>query len=883
MKIQAVRIKNFRTLKDVTIPFDSVTTFIGPNGAGKSTVLRALDWFFNGKPGSLTEKDCSFGATDEDIEVQVTFYDLTAKDRDELGKYAPAEVASFTAWKRRDPNGNEGLSANSKSYAPFNAIRVKGSAAEKKAAYNELRTSDASLGLPAWTSVDAANQSMTTWEAGHTDQLVEAPESLQTNFFGFNSGGKMSGLFDFVLVTADLRASEESIDGKSSIIGRILERSVDRTAADEAIAEIVEESRARQQKVYEEKFKVQLAAMTTQLNKVVASYSPGRSVTVSPAEVELKAPRTTFEVAVIDGANETDVGRQGHGFQRTLLISALQLLAQSGAASAEGVICLAIEEPELFQHPIQAQAFAKVLRSLAENSNKRIQVTYATHSPYFLEARHFSQVRRLTRSSGESPMVSVHFGTVADVKTKLNGVMTPETVDRRLDAIVANELAVALFAHRAFIVEGTTDSSVFYGIGDKTSLGLLEATGVSIVPVGSKTMVPLAHAILTSIGIPVYALFDADCGFEARAQNNGKPQDKIKKERENHAAENRKALRYFSRTEEDFPSAIVADNVAILEDRIEEFLAITEAVSAVEKERDELKSSLNRAELEKQLAEKALKDKYETQIKDRDDAIERLRDMKARLSTKMVGETLEQHCETEFNRIRATAFPRAYFEKDSDARTGSKGDYIFRDSVDAGTEIVSIMFEMKNESDETATKKKNEDFLKELDKDRTEKGCEYAVLVSLLEPDSELYNSGIVDVSHRYPKMYVVRPQFFIPIITLLRNAAQNSLKYKTELALVKAQNIDITNFESELEVFKTGFARNYELASKKFKTAIEEIDKTIDHLQKTKDALLGSENNLRLANNKAEDLTVKKLTKGNPTMAAKFAELKNHDPSDTG
>ncbi len=310
-------------------------------------------------------------------------------------------------------------------------------------------------------------------------------------------------------------------------------------------------------------------------------------------------------------------------------------------------------------------------------------------------------------------------------------------------------------------------------------------------------------------------------------------------------------------------------------------LAVTEAVSAVEKERDALKNGLQQVELQKRLAEQALKDKYETQIKDRDDAIERLRDMKARLSTKMVGETLEQHCETEFNRIRAMAFPTAYFEKDNDARSGSKGDYIFRDSSEADTEIVSIMFEMKNESDETATKKKNEDFLKELDKDRTEKGCEYAILVSLLEPDSELYNSGIVDVSHRYPKMYVVRPQFFIPIITLLRNAAQNSLKYKTELALVKEQNIDITNFENELVEFKTGFARNYELASKKFKTAIEEIDKTIDHLQKTKDALVGSENNLRLANNKAEDLTVKKLTKGNPTMATKFAELKNEGPSD--
>lgn len=309
-------------------------------------------------------------------------------------------------------------------------------------------------------------------------------------------------------------------------------------------------------------------------------------------------------------------------------------------------------------------------------------------------------------------------------------------------------------------------------------------------------------------------------------------------------------------------------------------LAITEAVNSVEKQRDEFRNGLAQAKLEKELAETALKDKYETQIKDRDDAIERLKDMKARLSTKMVGESLEQHCETEFNRIRATAFPTAYFEKDNDARAGSKGDYIFRDADDADTEIVSIMFEMKNELDETATKKRNEDFFKELDRDRNEKNCEYAILVSLLESDSELYNTGIVDVSHRYPKMYVVRPQFFIPIITLLRNAAKNSLKYKTELALVKEQSIDITNFESELDSFKTGFARNYELASKKFKIAIDEIDKTIDHLQKTKDALLGSENNLRLANNKADDLTVKKLTKGNSTMAAMFTELKSDDSS---
>ncbi len=312
-------------------------------------------------------------------------------------------------------------------------------------------------------------------------------------------------------------------------------------------------------------------------------------------------------------------------------------------------------------------------------------------------------------------------------------------------------------------------------------------------------------------------------------------------------------------------------------------LAVTQAVSVVEKDRDELKNALQQAALEKQLAETSLKDKYETQIKDRENEIERLREMKARLSTKMVGETLEQHCDTEFNRIRATAFPRAYFEKDNDARTGSKGDYIFRDSDEAGTEIVSIMFEMKNESDSTATKKKNEDFLKELDKDRREKGCEYAVLVSLLEPDSELYNTGIVDVFHRYPKMYVVRPQFFLPIITLLRNAGMKALEYKTELALVKAQNVDITSFENDLDTFKTAFAKNYDVASRKFKTAIAEIDKSIDHLQKTKDALLGTDRNLRLANNKAQDVTIKKLTRRNPTMAAKFEALDQQGLSGDG
>lgn len=316
---------------------------------------------------------------------------------------------------------------------------------------------------------------------------------------------------------------------------------------------------------------------------------------------------------------------------------------------------------------------------------------------------------------------------------------------------------------------------------------------------------------------------------------------------------------------------------------IEKKLSVTEAVKKIEKERDDLANSLSSKETEKQLLEKSLKEKFDAELKTKDEIIKLKdeeialrKDMKLKLSTKMVGETLEQHCETEFNKLRATAFQNAYFEKDNDSSGGSKGDFIYKEHDEHGNEIISIMFEMKNESDTTATKKKNEDFFKELDKDRTEKKCEYAVLVTLLEAESEYYNSGIVDVSHKFPKMYVVRPQFFIPIITLLRNASMNSMQYKAELALVKNQNIDITNFEDNINKFKEGFAKNYELASKKFKTAIDEIDKTIDHLYKTKEALLSSENNLRLANNKAEDLTIKKLTYNNPTMKAKFDELGN-------
>ena len=362
------------------------------------------------------------------------------------------------------------------------------------------------------------------------------------------------------------------------------------------------------------------------------------------------------------------------------------------------------------------------------------------------------------------------------------------------------------------------------------------------------------------------------------------------KMQEDLAKKDKELIELKSKTEKDFAEQLakketeLASAKAKLENaETEKKLSVTEAVQKIEKERDAFANEVKNKELEKVNLENTLKQQFATELKTKDEIIKMKdeeitlrKDMKLKLSTKMIGETLEQHCETEFNKLRATAFQNAYFEKDNNSSSGSKGDFIYRENDEHGNEIISIMFEMKNESDLTATKKRNEDFYRELDKDRNEKKCEYAVLVSLLEAESEYYNTGIVDVSHKFTKMYVVRPQFFIPIITLLRNASMNSMQYKAELSLMKNQNIDITHFEDNITKFKEGFAKNYELASKKFKTAIEEIDKTIDHLNKTKEALLSSENNLRLANNKADDLSIKKLTYNNPTMKAKFDELEN-------
>lgn len=401
MKIQSVGINNFRSLKEVIIDFDSVTTLIGPNGTGKSTVLRALDWYFNGgKNCELGNNDCSFGAVEKVIEVRVTFSDLTEKDREALDKYAPANGRTFSAWKVHRPDGTEALLANLERYPPFEEVRKKSTATEKKVAYNLLRSEDSSLGLAAWTTQEAAQNTMMEWEASNTDKLDEVPSELPTNFFGFNSDAKMSGVFDYVLITADLRATEEIQDTKSSIIGRILERSIDRTVVDEEIKKIIDDSREAQQEVCREKLGPQLNGIKDRLNQLVSHYSVGRSVSLTPSELDIKVPKVTFDLSICDGSIETAVDGQGHGFQRALLISALQLLAESTTSTNQGVFCLAIEEPELFQHPTQAQAFVRILRALTDDKDKRIQVVYATHSPYFVEARHFDQIRRFTRSVG---------------------------------------------------------------------------------------------------------------------------------------------------------------------------------------------------------------------------------------------------------------------------------------------------------------------------------------------------------------------------------------------------------------------------------------------------------------------------------------------------
>ncbi len=560
MRIKRVHITNFRCLQDIGIEFDQITTFIGPNGVGKSTVLRALDWFFNGGKGPLRDIDCSHGNTDEEIRVEVEFSELTDEDRVVLGHYAREGVDIFIAWKHRAPEGVEKMSANTRGYQPFSVIRSIENKPERKTAYNALRASDETLGLPSAGGADAIETAFRAWESEHPESLSEVSGDLSTSFFGFNSQAKMAGLFDYVLVTADLRASEEAIDTKSSVIGRFLERTVDRTAADVAIATLTAEVETRQRDIYSEHFQEQLDDISEALTDAVTQYSEGRSILVKNEEVALTPPVTKFFVNVVDEELTTTIDRQGHGFQRTLLISALQLLAKRGAAAeSNGTICLAIEEPELFQHPVQAQSFAEVLRNLAEDSSQRIQVTYATHSPYFVEAQRFHQIRRLTRSRpdpNKPSKIDVHFTSLAKVTAALTSYVRPETIQNQVDSTILNSLSEALFANGVAIVEGGTDRAVIEGVACRDSGKPLSVNGIVVAKQGGKPSLLLPCQILKGLGIPVFMVFDSDI-------TNADPAE---------ASMNKKILGYLGATVESWPAGQVYSSYAVFENTLESVL-----------------------------------------------------------------------------------------------------------------------------------------------------------------------------------------------------------------------------------------------------------------------------------------------------------------------
>lgn len=576
VRIKRVHIKNFRCLEDVEVEFDSITTFIGPNGTGKSTVLRALDWFFNGpKSSELTEADITFGAESKQISVEVEFSDLSAEDREALGHYVADGVDKFVAWKYREEGGAERMTGNAKVFTPFNEIRSAGSATEAKRLYSALRAERSELSLPSAASKDAINEAMTAWELENTDQLTDS--EVQTSFFGFNSQGKIAELFDYVFVGADLRASEEAVDGKSTVIGKILERAVNRQSADEEIARLSEEVNAQQREIYNRNFEEQLAGISTSLSEAVAQYSTGRSVRVQTKDLELQPPKTQFEVSVLDNTIETKITRQGHGFQRTLLIAALQLLARKGVEeSSHGTICLAIEEPELFQHPIQAQAFSQVLRKLVSDDSEKIQVTYATHSPYFVDPSHFNEIRRVSRGlsieATKSPAVTIASTTVAKIQTKLASYVTTEQVEKQVGGVCLNRLPEGLFANGVVLVEGTTDLAAIEGSASREAIGGLSLSGIVVAEVGGKSNLFLAHAVLEELGIPSYVIFDGDKESRARMTVAGKSQKKINDTEENNKKLNRSLLKYLGATEEDWPTSGTYDKYAVFEDMLETWL-----------------------------------------------------------------------------------------------------------------------------------------------------------------------------------------------------------------------------------------------------------------------------------------------------------------------
>lgn len=598
MRLRSARIQNFRCLQDATVRFDDVTTLIGPNGVGKSSILRALDWFFNG--GSvqpITEEDVFRHDADErTVSVTVEFDDLSDADRAELGRYASPGVDTVSIVKTWH-QGVEKLVGRALAWPPLSPVRSEPTATRRKDTYSKVLSGYSDLDLPAWTNNDDTLEALDEWESAHPGLLEPVDIESSTHFFGFAGQAKMSGRFDFVFVSADLRAGEESQDSRGAIIGRILAQAVDRSVVNEALDNLVEQFSEDQRELVDRHLGKQLASLSQDLTAEVAELVAGRDLSVRPAHREMSAQVPGFEVAVQDGTVDTSVERQGHGFQRALLIAALRLLATRGAAQGgETVLCLAIEEPELYQHPLQARLFASVLRSLAEDRDNGMQVAYATHSPYFVEPRSFHQLRRVSRSTVDAEAghdVEVTAPTLEQIIERMNGFMTAGGVRRQISGACMGSLAESFFADVVLLVEGTTDRAILAGIADRESFGLL-LRGIFICEAGGKNALLLAHAILDSLGIPSYVLADNDshrrdeldaavaAGDLERSEALGPTVDNI-------MLENRMLLRFFGVDEEDWPTGSVDPQLRFVDGGLEQAIERTWP-SWVEK-RDELISS----------------------------------------------------------------------------------------------------------------------------------------------------------------------------------------------------------------------------------------------------------------------------------------------------
>ncbi len=569
MRMRRVRIVNYRCLSDLEVEFGDITTLIGPNGAGKSSVLRALEWFFNGdRVATPTEDDVSAGAEPREIVVEVEFRDLTAEDRAALGRYAPAAAGNLIV-KRRWQAGADEIRVASKAFPGFARIRAAAAAMDKRRLYAELREANPERDLPPARSVAEVDEALSRWETLHPDHLTDT-DLAASQLFSFAGQAKMSGLFDYVFVSADLRADEEARDVKSSVIGRILEQAVDRRDADQELADLGVYMAGQHAEIQSKHFTEQLDQLSARLTGVVGELTRGRRITVTPVVPEFKPPQIQFTVRIADGPADTRVDQQGHGFRRALLISALRLLAESRAAGSSGLICLAIEEPELFQHPLQARAFATVLRKLATEPARGVQVAYATHSPFFLEAEGFPEIRRVTRRAATDAglnIVSVRSTSRQAVEKRLTGITKPEAVRKQLSGVCLTRLPDALFANSVIIVEGETDRAVLEGCALRDDP--LNARGIAVVEAGSKEGIPLAHAILDDLGIPCFTVFDGDIGAGQRAEQHGKPRQAA----ENSAVNaNHRIQRYLGVPAEDHPPTRLTPRYAVLEDTLETFL-----------------------------------------------------------------------------------------------------------------------------------------------------------------------------------------------------------------------------------------------------------------------------------------------------------------------